>query len=184
MTSGVCQPQTGDTMDPDNTGSDYTDETRILSLNSPAQVDDAVRKLFCHAKHCLYVRAPNLDFPFFSSKDIAPAIAPLIRGDLRNHLYILIDDEKHVLNKCGRLVELARKFSSYIKIHKLPLEYRENEELLIVADRSSYLHMASKHQFPASLGVAVPARTRQLLYRFNQLWERSEPVRELSTLGL
>lgn len=156
----------------------------VQSLTSPAQVDDAVRKLFHQAKHYLYVRASRLDFPFLKSKDLLPSITDLIRGDQRNHIHILIDDEFHFLKANTRLIELARNFSSYVKVHKLPEEYADTAELYIVADTDCYLHMASQHQYPATAGFDMPARTRQLEYRFKQLWEKSERIPELFTLGL
>ena len=161
-----------------------TGEGAARLLTSPLQVDEAIRKMFCQAQHFLYVRAPRLDFPFFKSRDLLPSVTGLIRGDQRNHIYFLIDDEFHFLNTNTRLIELARKFSSYVKIHKLPEEYADTAEVFIVADRDCYLHMASPHQYPATAGSDMSARTRQLEYRFKQLWEKSERIPELSTLGI
>ena len=170
--------------DSDNGSSTDPDDSTTQSLTSPVQVDDAVKNLFRRSKHYLYIRAPRLDFPFFKSKDLLPSITDLIRRDPRNHLNFLIDDEFHFLNTSTRLIELARKFSSYVKIHKLPEEYADTAEVFIVADPDCYLHMASQHQYPATVGFDMPARTRQLEYRFKQLWERSERIPELFTLGL
>jgi hypothetical protein len=169
---------------PDNGSSTDPDDSTTQSLASLAQVDGAINNLCRQAKHYLYVRAPRLDFPFFKSNDLLPSITHLIRGDQRNHIHFLIDDELHFLNTNTRLIELARNFSSYVKVHKLPEEYADTAELYIVADTDCYLHMASQHQYPATAGFDMRARTRQLEYRFKQLWERSERIPELFTLGL
>jgi len=171
-------------MIPDDGSVNDADDSTLQSLTSPAQVDGAIRDMFRQAGHTLYIRAPRLDFPFFNSKDLLPSITDLIRGDQRNHLYFLIDDDTHFLNTNSRVIELARKFSSYVSVHKLPEEYADTAEVYIVADQDCYLRMASQHTYPATVASGMPARARQLEYRFKQLWEKSERIPELFTLGL
>ncbi len=163
---------------------DRPDDDNEQALTSPAQVDAAVSELCSQAKHYIHVRSPRLEFSFFKSADLLHSLTPLITADQRNHIHVLIDDDIHFLSSNARLIELARKFTSYVTVRKLPPEYSESGEIFIVTGKDSYLYMKSASSYPASLGSNSPRRVRQLDNRFEQLWERGERIAALYTLGL
>lgn len=163
---------------------DRPDDNNEQAISSPAHVDTAVGELCTQARHYINVRSPRLDFSFFRSPDLLQSLTPLITADQRNHIHVLIDDEVHFLSFNARLIELARKFTSYVTVRKLLPEYSESGEIFIVTDRDSYLYMKSANSYPASLGCKSPRRARQLENRFEQLWERGERIADLSTVGL
>jgi len=163
---------------------DHTGHGEEQVLGSPKQVETAVEQLCRETAHRLIVRAPRLDFSFFRTTELLPAVTPLITGDLRNHFHILIDDKRHFLDSCGRVIHLARKFSSYVKVQALPPEYSDSGEIFIVSDSDSYLYVRSADLYPARFAVHSPGRARQLDHQFRQLWDKSIPIAGLHPLGL
>ena len=154
------------------------------AIESSKAVDKAVEQLCCEAAHSLKIRAPRLDFPFFRTTGVIPAVTPLITGDRRNQIHILIDDEQHLMDSGSRVIDLARKFSSYVKLRKLPPEYSDSAEVFIVADLEHCLYLKSASSFPAKYSRHSPGQARQLDHRFRKLWERSVHIAELHPVGL
>lgn len=163
---------------------DPTRDEGELALDSPELVNDAFETLCRQAEHSLKLRAPRLDFPFLHSTGLLTALTPLITGDRRNHVHILVDDEQHLLDTGNRVIDIARKFSSYLSVRRLPPEYADSGEIYLIADAAGYLYLGKADHYPAAFSEHDPGRARQLDRRFRQLWERSVRIAELHTLGL
>lgn len=155
-----------------------------LALASPAQVEPILRSLFSQARHRVYVRAERLQFDFFNSRDLLPLLTPLIKSDMRNRVHFLIDDAFHFLNTQSSVIHLARRFSSYVKVHKVLEGYSSQVEFFVVADGAGYLHQPSEARFPVHASAFAPAHAARLEHRFTESWERSESLSELFTAGL
>jgi hypothetical protein len=84
----------------------------------------------------------------------------------------------------SRVIDLARKFSSYVKVRKLPPEYSDSAEVFIVADLEHCLYLQSAGSFPARYSRHSPGQARQLDHRFRKLWERSVQIAGLHPVGL
>ena len=164
--------------------SDQVNDKGEQAIESPKAVDKAVEQLCREAAHSLKVRAPRLEFPFFRTTGITTAVTPLITGDRRNQIQILIDDEQHFLDSGNRVIDLARKFSSYVEVRKLPAEYSQSGEIFIVADLEHCLYLKSAGSFPARYSRHSPGQARQLDHRFRKMWERSEHIAALHPVGL
>lgn len=164
--------------------SDLTSDGDELAVKSPEMLDEALRQLCFETRHTLLVRAPRLDFPFFRTTELLESVTPLITGGRRNRFQILVDDAQHFMSSNARVIDLARKFSSYVKVRKLPPEYAESEEIYLLSDNQSFLYMNSANSFPARMGRNSPGRVRHLDNSFEKLWERSERISGLLPLGL
>ena len=155
-----------------------------LALTSPAEVDHIIKLIFNQAKRQLHIRATRLEHPFFKSDDLSSSLTTLIKGDVQNKVRFLIDDTFHLFNSHLRLVQLARKFSSYIEIHKAAEDYCETSGFFIVADQIGYVHQSSNQTYPVRAEPYAPAQARSLEQQFGRDWGRSERIAELSTVGL
>ena len=157
--------------------------SQAVSLTSPAQVDNIIRQLFFQAKQCLNIRAVRLEFAFFQSQDLLQSITTLINSSTRNEVLFLIDDVLH-FKTLPRVIHLARSFSSYVKVRKLAEEQTVDGDCFVIADRAAYVHQKSSHDTPVIAEAYAPAKAKELELNFMSHWERSEQIRELSTLGL
>ena len=157
--------------------------SQAVSLTSPAQVNHIIRQLFSQAQHCLNIRAVRLEFAFFQSQDLLQSITTLINSNTRNKVLFLIDDELH-FKTLPRVVDLARSFSSYVKVRKLAEEQTSDGDFFVIADRVAYLHQKSSHDYPVIAEGYAPAKAKELELKFKNCWERSEQISELSTPGL
>lgn len=161
-----------------------SDDAVERALDTPGEVDEAVEQLCRGAIRSLIIRSPRLDFPFLGTTELLTALTPLITGDRRNLVHILVDDAQHFLDTGNRVIDLARRFGSYVQVRRLPPEYVESPEVFLVADSCNCIHQKSANVYPALLARNAPGRARKLGQRFRQMWERSDRIAELHTLGL
>lgn len=171
-------------MEPDTVDFSLGSPSPALSLTSPAQVDEIIKLIFYQAKHRLHIRATRLEYSFFKSEDLSSSLTALIRSDVHNTVRFLIDDVFDLFNSHTRLVQLARRFSSYIEIHKAPEDYGQISGFFIVADQMGYVHQRSGHFYPVRAEAYAPAQARRLEHRFDHDWSRSERLAELFSAGL
>lgn len=153
-------------------------------LTSPAQVDIVLEAMFRQARHSLLVQSARLDFEFLRTQDLLLLLAPLITGALRNQVRILVEDTIHFMNHQPRIIKLARSFSSYVKVRKLPEEYAGKNDFFVVTDRIGYMHRLAGRKIPVRADPCAPAQAKVLRRNFEESWERSENIPELLTVGL
>lgn len=162
---------------------DASDPQR-LAVDGAAAMNECIERLFLACRSSLVVRARRLDFDFYFSESFTECCQSIVVRDMRNQLLFLVEDEQFVTRTNGRLVALARQFSSYVKVRVIPEEYIERPEMFIVCDATAYLHQPSVDRPKGVMDTADRGTARQLSLRFKDLWERSAPPAELFITGL
>lgn len=160
------------------------DTSHIIHANSPEEIDQAIATLLAQATRKILLLGPRLDLPVFNSNESYDLLAGFIASDRHNHIRILVGDERFFLSKNRRLVQLCQHFSSYVKARQFPPDSDVAGELIVVVDERAYLHQ-SHYDTPIAVSN-LDARGRATVFckRFEEQWEHSEPVSEISTLGL
>ena len=104
--------------------------------------------------------------------------------DLNNRIQLLVEDEMHFLRRNARLLGLIRRHSSYLQIKKVVDEYVDGQELFVVADEIAWCRKprSDHRQFTCNTNDAATAR--HLQNRFDEVWERSDDMPEIHSLGL
>lgn len=158
-----------------------------IVLSSPAEMNTVILRFFELAEHKLIVRAPRLELEVFQSAELAEAIDRFVTLDLRNRIMLLVGDEMHFLRRNARLLAQIRRHSSYLQIRKVSDEYadsQDSQELFLVADGIAWCRQprSDHRQFAYSLSGAAVARSLQ--NRFDEVWERSDVMPEVFSLGL
>lgn len=155
-----------------------------MYLHNSGEANRVISEIFNQAKYSLYVRAGRLEQPFFTSEQISLSITSQLRRNQRYSVCFLIDDPVHFITSQSRITELARNFSSYVKVHQ-PLEgYESDEDFYIVADAVACLYQAEDRTYPVVAEACAPSLARKLERKFKQSWERSTALDGLFTSGL
>lgn len=158
--------------------------SQIIHANSSEEINEAAATLLTKASHKVLLLGLRLDLPVFNSTRTHDHLARLIAADRRNQIRILIADERSFLAHNRRLLQLCQRFSSYVKARRIPSDIDTAADLFIVVDDRAYLH---QNHIDTPVAVAnLDARGRATLFmrRFEELWGHSEPIAEISTLGL
>jgi len=154
---------------------------------SPANRSETVAiitALIEQAQHQLLVMADSLDPLLFDNQSVSAALQSYVARRPRQPARWLIEDGASLPRHAPRLVEMCRRFGSFIKIHQPAEEEGHEAELFIVADDCGYLLQPFTGQplFKASFHSSVDAA--RLKQRFEERWQRSMPVAEIRVAGL
>ncbi|MDH3690184.1 MAG: hypothetical protein OEU36_11970 [Gammaproteobacteria bacterium] len=158
-----------------------TDE--YIDCSEPVAANAVIAELIRQAQHTIMLLAPVLDMPVFNSAETATRLANFVAQNPRNRAQFLLGDEMLFIRHSPRLVELFRKFSTFLQVRMLTSEYLHTEEMFLVVDEIGYFRQSAGRP-PIVAHMNSRAQSRQLVRRFNELWEFGEHLRELHPLGL
>jgi hypothetical protein len=120
----------------------------------------------------------------YNSDTRCEALRSLLLADRSNRVRIVVHDVEHVRRDCPRLVALLRHFGHGIAIHRTTSIARGVYDAFCIADGS---HYARRFHFDNPRGVLVfddYEGSADLVQRFEEIWEASQPAVLPTTLGL
>ncbi|MCC6532681.1 MAG: hypothetical protein IT531_09045 [Burkholderiales bacterium] len=129
----------------------------------------------------IFDRALGLDYN-------APARIETLRAFLlanrANRIAIVVHEPERIRTRCPRLVTLQRQFSYAVSIHRTLSLARNVYDPFCVVDGSHYVR---RFHFDSLRGVLVrndADGAAELVRRFGEIWEASQPAVTATTLGL
>ena len=126
----------------------------------------------------------DMDPAVFDRAVLVEAMARLAREHSRARIHILVQDSGQAVTQGHRLVELARRLSSRVEIRKPIPEYRDLTENFMVVDGKGYLLRVQSQRFDGQASFHDPFRCRELVGRFEEIWQRSHNDLQLRRLHL
>jgi len=148
------------------------------------QIDDAVASLISSASTSVVIAAPRLHGFIFRRPLLRELLVPLVTGDARNELRILISEEREFMQHNGVLVELARRVPDRIEVRCTPPDLSLVEELIVIGDNAYTVHQPDLEKAEAMCHRDDNAIAISLQERIKVWWDRSGPVSELFITGL
>ena len=97
---------------------------------------------------------------------------------------VLVQDSARAAREGHRLVELARRLSTYIELRKPHDDHRNLIESFLVADERAVLYRKEADRFEGYADLDNPLEARRLLRTFDEIWQRANPDSEMRRLGL
>jgi len=145
-----------------------------LRLDNIEQNRLAALLLARQARRSLHIVTRDMDPAVYDTAEFDDAIAELARQSRYAEVRILVNNTEHAIAHGHRLIETARRLSSYIQIRRLRPEQAHYNEAFLVADRRGVLHRGKGDLYEATLEFNNPARARDLHNEFTSLWEHAE----------
>jgi len=148
------------------------------------EVSDFLAGLAESATREIVIFAPQIDGGLFNTPRFARALASFAARHRNNLARIVVEDAQQVLRDNDRLVGLCRRLSDFIHMHQVAEEHLGIREMFLVIDHRGYLHQPDIAKPDC---IADPHNTHDavlLARRFNELWDRSEPILSLRSTGL
>ncbi|MDH3637890.1 MAG: hypothetical protein OES09_05440 [Gammaproteobacteria bacterium] len=155
-----------------------------LHTSDRGEAGAIITALISQAHRHVAVAAPRLDHPIFMSEEVYAGLSHLSAAHPRNTVRLLIEDVDFFLSKNPRLITLCRRFSTYVKVHRIPEHQLPFTEMLLVVDDAGFAHQPAIDKPILNASFSDRARCRQLLHRYNEMWEHSALVEQISILGL
>ncbi|HRO88233.1 MAG TPA: GNAT family N-acetyltransferase [Chiayiivirga sp.] len=160
-----------------------TDERALRETDSPAQVADLTLELIGRARRELSIYTRDLDPATLDSRAASEALRAFTIGTRNTMARVLVHDLRRAVREGHALIALAQRLPSHFAIRVVEDEPDVQYAAAFVAnDRGGYLFRPIATRFEASASLLDPARNRQLLAYFNEVWERARPASELRPL--
>ncbi|PCJ48510.1 MAG: hypothetical protein COA74_08950 [Gammaproteobacteria bacterium] len=138
--------------------------------------------LITQARHSIELFSHNLDPRILDSNEIADAIKQFVKISPRSHLRILLADPSLAIKQGHCLVELSRKFSSFISIRKTNEDYQSSVFSFLMVDGKAIVYRPVATDYSAIINYSAQYECRQQLEFFNTVWNCSTPLSEIRQL--
>lgn len=136
------------------------------------------------ASRYVCILSPQLDHAAFDHSDLADALSALARSSRQTQVRILLRDSRPVVTRGHRLLQLARRLPSTIKIHVLKEHPDWNGQTLVIRDRNGVLYRPEDGDNSAFYEPDSRASTQRHQELFDELWRYSENEPELRSINL
>jgi hypothetical protein len=156
----------------------------LAGVAYPHPFDDLVVELCSSAAREICILSPRLDHAAFDQAELVAALGVLIRSSRQTRVRVLVADSRALVTRGHRLLSLARRLPSSVKIHKLAEHPQWNNETIVICDRDGVLYKPGDSDHDGFYEPCSRASTQRHLELFEELWRHSEQDAELRILGL
>lgn len=118
------------------------------------------------------ILSTNLDPLLFDQDDFADRLSKLARSDRHARVRILVKDIRPMLDRGHKLLNLSRRLSSKVHIHRLLTDPEDNCHSYLLGDREHLLYMHEDGVYHGFADYQAAPKLRQFLEDFNHLWEQ------------
>ncbi len=154
------------------------------ALTSREDNREAAARLARQARRMIELFSPDLEPALYDQSPFIDALSDLAVSSPRARIRILAKDFERTVKEGHRLVELARRLSSYVEIRRVHEDYRDNNETFLIVDDHGLLHRRHAPRFEGTFSYKAPLEVRRLRAFFDEVWDRSEPDADLRRLHL
>jgi hypothetical protein len=167
-----------------NPSGDHRQDAQRRIIRDRGEVSDFLAGLMESATREIVIFAPRLDSAHFNTARVSRALASFAARHRHNLARIVVEDTEQALRDNDRLVALCRRLSDFIHMHRVAEENLGICEMFVVVDRGGYLLQMDIAKPDCAAAPRDPQQAVQLARRFNELWDRSEPIASLRSAGL
>ena len=136
------------------------------------------------AERSLRIFTRDLEATVYNTLDFVEAVTKLATLSQYSMIHILIQDSTNVVKNGHRLVDLAYRLSSKIKLRKPCDEYRNYNEAFLIVDETGLMHKKLADRYEGMVNFNDSLEARNLAKFFDEVWEKSDPDPELRRLHL
>lgn len=155
-----------------------------IELTTAEENRDVALELVRQAKREVYLVSYDLDAPVFSNEEFIEALSVFVRDNNRAHAHILLQRPDKVVKEGHRLIPLAQRLSSSIRIHRPAPEHSDYIETFMVVDGIGYFKRQLADRYEGIASFKAPILARELRDRFLTMWQRSSPESQVRRLQI
>lgn len=158
------------------------EEAREIRLESRADNQRVAAALVGKAARTLDIFSRDLEAEIYDQPEFLAGIKSLALRSRQVRIRILVQDASRVVRDGHRLLEMARRLSSFIEIRRPSHDYRDYNEAFMLVDGTGLLHRRSADRYEGMASFRQPLRARELGNFFDEVWQRSAPHPDLQRL--
>lgn len=153
-------------------------------LEGPIDYEKALDSLIPRAHRQLRIFDQDLRNQGYNSQGRFDLLQRFLLQNRANRLTIVLHDTDYLTRECPRMLKLVQQFSHAIDIMRTTDDARGISDPFVIADDEHYLHRFHYDHPRAALTLNDKEGALDLIRRFNEIIEVSEPAAPPTTLGL
>lgn len=163
------------TLDEENDNREFTtaEENRQLAV-----------QLAREARHEILIASYDFDGRIYSNSEFVDALSAFIREHRNSRVDILVWKNSPAVKQGHRLVDMAQRLTSRIRIHEPDKIDAEFIESYMVVDGKAYFRRPLADRYEGVASFHAPIIARDLKEAFYAMWERSTTSSEFRRLGI
>ncbi len=126
----------------------------------------------------------NLDQQIYDNRAFIDAVKRFILSSPRSQIRILVIDPNVAIKHGHQLIELSRRFTSYMEIRKVHEHYASSPEAFMTVDGRGFIHRKLASRFDAIASFNNPEHASTLTHQFDEVWQHSKAEAEYQRLHI
>ena len=161
-----------------------SNETFVSGVAYPHPFDELAVELCASASRSICILSPELDRDVFDNPALIEALSALARDSRQTDIRILVQHVGKLVGRGHRLLQLARRIPSKVRIQRLSEHPDWNGETVLVRDLNGVLYKPGGSEHEGFYEPDSRASTQSHLELFEELWRYSVQDPELRALPL
>ena len=166
----------------DDTELDGATTRRVMALSQDVRY--ATLDVVKSARRSLSIYSQELDPSVYDRIEFLDAVKQLILTHKFSRIQILVVSPMSAVKGGHRLVELARRFSTFFEIRRVNPEYAKRKDAFLIADESGVVYQMDANRREGIADTNAPRIAQKYLDIFEETWQRSEPDPEFRRLHI
>lgn len=125
---------------------------------------------------------PDLESPVYDHPDLIRTLSTLATRHRQSAIRILVKDSGQAIKKGHRLIELSRRLTSSILIHRMPNNIENRDSAYLLADNAGFCHKNVGTLYTGQFNFNDKLKVRDLIKSFDEAWEQSRIDPEMRRL--
>ena len=159
-------------------------ESVTLKLESAEQNRAASIALVTQAHHSLDIVSRDLDHKIYDNEEFKAVVKHLATSSPKAKIRVLIQDSEKVVKQGHRLVELARRLTSFIDIRIQGKRFKEFNEAWLIVDSKAWVRRPFADKYNADIDFSAARQLRETSKTFTAMWDEADLDPNLRRLSL
>lgn len=159
-------------------------ETTRRELDSWAANQEAAIAVAGQARRKLCLLTYDLEPQIYNADGFIEAVRAVATSGRYAKVRILVQDSRRAVQEGHRLIELARRLSSFIEIRNPHAADAKIIESYLLADQRALLHRKQADRYEGFVDLDNPLETRRKFREFMEIWNRAIADPEMRRLGI
>ena len=160
------------------------EQDKVIHLDTMDDNRSAVTVIAQQCQRALHIQSYDLDPLIYDDADFIEAVRQIAVNNTRATVHILLEDSRKIVTSGHRIIELARKLTSFIEIRKINTDLKTISEAFLIGDETGLVYRKQAQRYEGFVNFNDRGRCRQLLADFRDSWEKAAPDPELRRLHL
>ena len=156
----------------------------LAGVGYPHPFDELAVELVASASRHICILSPSLDHEVFDRRELSEALAALARQGRESLVRILVSDARSIVQRGHRLLQLARRLPSSVKLQRLAEHPDWKGETIVIRDRDGVLYKPGDADHGGFYEPDSRASARKHADLFEELWRHSAQDIEFRSFSL